>query len=49
MSFMAKKKKYKFSVKVELEGMSSVPFINGVLYAKARLMDGGNFVQTSQR
>lgn len=47
--FMAKKKKYKFSVILYLEGLSSVPFINGLLYAKVRLLDGGSFVHQSPR
>ena len=49
MSFIAKKKKYKFAVKLTLEGLSSVPYINGLLYAKVRLIDGGSFVATSAR
>ena len=49
MSFIVKKKKYKFAVRLTLEGLSSVPYINGLLYAKVRLVDGGHFVATSSR
>ncbi|KAL6467912.1 hypothetical protein MHYP_G00235890 [Metynnis hypsauchen] len=42
MSFiMMKKKKFKFKVDFELEELSSVPFVNGVLFCKVRLTDGG--------
>lgn len=47
--FMTKKKKYLFSVILNLEGLSSVPFINGQLYAKVRLRSGGNFEKCSPR
>ncbi|KAI1289522.1 Uncharacterized protein HDE_08157 [Halotydeus destructor] len=40
MTLMTKKKKYKFSVTVNLEELSSVPFVNGLLFAKLRLHDG---------
>jgi len=50
MSFIpGRKKKYKFSVRLELDGMSNVPFINGLLYAKVRLLDGGHYVQSTKR
>ncbi|XP_043117136.1 protein FAM102B [Puntigrus tetrazona] len=38
---MMKKKRFKFKVDVELEELSSVPYVNGVLFCKARLTDGG--------
>ncbi|XP_016304784.1 protein FAM102B-like [Sinocyclocheilus anshuiensis] len=38
---MMKKKRFKFKVDVELEELSSVPFVNGVLFCKVRLTDGG--------
>ncbi|KAI4885453.1 hypothetical protein NFI96_014412 [Prochilodus magdalenae] len=42
MSFiMMKKKKFKFKVDFELEELSSVPYVNGVLFCKVRLTDGG--------
>lgn len=49
MAFMMKKKKYKFSVEVELEELTAVPFVNAVLFAKLRLLDGGSFVDHSTR
>lgn len=50
MSFsIGKKKKYKFAVRLRLEGLSSVPYINGRLFAKVRLIDGGSFCQESER
>jgi hypothetical protein len=49
MAFMMKKKKYKFTVELCLEEITAVTFLNGVLFAKVRLLDGGNFVETSSR
>ncbi|KAF7998037.1 hypothetical protein HCN44_009435 [Aphidius gifuensis] len=49
MAFMMKKKKYKFSVEVGLEELTAVPFLNAVLFAKLRLLDGGSFVHHSTR
>ena len=46
---MVVRKKYTFAVKLTLEELSSVPYINGLLYAKIRLIDGGSFVTTSTR
>lgn len=48
MAFMMKKKKYKFEVDLNLEEMIEVPFINAVLFAKIRLLDGG-FQEISNR
>ncbi|XP_065169308.1 uncharacterized protein [Atheta coriaria] len=48
-SFMTKKKKYKFQVEVCLEELLEVPFVSAVLFAKLRLLDGGNFQDHSQR
>ncbi|CAB1317137.1 unnamed protein product [Coregonus sp. 'balchen'] len=49
MSFiMMKKKKFKFKVDFELDELSSVPFVNGVLFCKVRLVDGG-FTEESSR
>ncbi|CRL02838.1 CLUMA_CG016035, isoform A [Clunio marinus] len=48
MAFMMKKKKYKFEVELNLEEMIEVPFLNAVLFAKIRLLDGG-FQETSNR
>ncbi|KAI5090361.1 protein FAM102B, partial [Silurus meridionalis] len=45
---MMKKKKFKFKVDFELDELSSVPFVNGVLFCKIRLLDGG-FSEESSR
>ena len=44
-----KKKKFKFGVKLHVKELLSVPFVNGVLFAKVRLMDGGDFTDMSPR
>ncbi|XP_064416063.1 protein FAM102B isoform X2 [Latimeria chalumnae] len=44
-----KKKKFTFRVNFELEELSSVPFVNGILFCKIRLLDGGNFTEESSR
>ena len=49
MSFMSRKKKYKFQVNLEVEELSSVPFVSGVLFAKVKLRDGGSYVEHSTR
>uniref|UniRef100_A0A3B3TBS6 EEIG family member 2 n=1 Tax=Paramormyrops kingsleyae TaxID=1676925 RepID=A0A3B3TBS6_9TELE len=38
---MMKKKKFKFKVDFELDELSAVPIVNGVLFCKVRLIDGG--------
>ncbi|XP_060526209.1 uncharacterized protein LOC132701918 isoform X2 [Cylas formicarius] len=48
-SFMTKKKKYKFQVDICLEELMEVPFVSAVLFAKLRLLDGGNFQDHSSR
>ncbi|XP_050507054.1 protein FAM102A isoform X2 [Diabrotica virgifera virgifera] len=48
-SFMTKKKKYKFQVEICLEELLEVPFVSAVLFAKLRLLDGGNFQDHSSR
>lgn len=49
MSFiLMKKKRFKFKVNFDLEELSSVPFVNGVLFCKVRLIDGG-FAEESSR
>uniref|UniRef100_A0A3Q4HT63 Family with sequence similarity 102 member Bb n=1 Tax=Neolamprologus brichardi TaxID=32507 RepID=A0A3Q4HT63_NEOBR len=45
---MMKKKKFKFKVDFDLDELSSVPFVNGVLFCKVRLLDGG-FTEESSR
>lgn len=49
MTFMLKKKKYKFQVDIRIEELTAVPFVNAILFAKIRLLDGGNFSETSSR
>ncbi|XP_061657964.1 early estrogen-induced gene 1 protein-like isoform X2 [Syngnathoides biaculeatus] len=49
MSFLTKKKKFKFQVHFTLEELTAVPFVNGVLFCKIRLIDGGDFVILSSR
>lgn len=44
-----KKKKFQFEVQFNLQELSSVPFVSGVLYAKVRLIDGGQFTRQSTR
>ncbi|XP_073212944.1 EEIG family member 2 isoform X2 [Lepidochelys kempii] len=46
---MVKKKKFKFRVELELDELSSVPFVNGILFCKVRLLDGGSFSGESSR
>ncbi|XP_041755898.2 protein FAM102A [Coregonus clupeaformis] len=49
MAFFAKKKIFKFQTHLTLEELTAVPFVNGVLFCKLRLLDGGDFVATSSR
>ncbi|XP_041667272.1 family with sequence similarity 102 member Ab [Cheilinus undulatus] len=49
MTFLMKKKKFKFQVSFTLEELTAVPFVNGVLFCKIRLMDGGDFAILSSR
>jgi hypothetical protein len=49
MAFMTKKKRYKFGVQCCLEELTEVPFVSGLLFAKVRLLDGGNFQEHSSR
>lgn len=49
MTFIMKKKKFKFNVTITVEQLSSVPFMNGVLFVKCRLLDGGSFVDYTDR
>ena len=49
MSFiLMKKKKFKFKVVFELDDLSSVPYVNGVLFCKVRLIDGGFSAESSR-
>lgn len=49
MTFLLRKKKYKFVVAFILDELSSVPFFSGLIFVKCRLLNGGNFYQTSPR
>ncbi|XP_032274448.1 protein FAM102A isoform X4 [Phoca vitulina] len=49
MAFLMKKKKFKFQTTFTLEELTAVPFVNGVLFCKVRLLDGGDFVSLSSR
>lgn len=41
MSFLLRKKSFRFDVNLEAEELTAVPFVSGVLFAKVRLHDGG--------
>ncbi|KAA0717105.1 Protein FAM102A [Triplophysa tibetana] len=43
MAFLMKKKKFKFQIHFTLEELTAVPFVNGMLFCKMRLLDGGDF------
>uniref|UniRef100_A0A3P8Z7I0 C2 NT-type domain-containing protein n=1 Tax=Esox lucius TaxID=8010 RepID=A0A3P8Z7I0_ESOLU len=45
---MMKKKKFKFKVDFDLDELSSIPFVNGVLFCKVRLVDGGFSAESSR-
>ncbi|XP_026544931.1 protein FAM102A [Notechis scutatus] len=47
MAFLMKKKKFKFQISFTLEELTAVPFVNGMLFCKIRLLDGGDFVTLS--
>ncbi|XP_061836635.1 early estrogen-induced gene 1 protein-like [Nerophis lumbriciformis] len=49
MYLFVKKKKFKFQVRFTLEELTAVPFVNGVLFCKIRLLDGGDFAILSSR
>ncbi|KAG5834949.1 hypothetical protein ANANG_G00266960 [Anguilla anguilla] len=49
MAFLMRKKKFKFQTSFTLEELTAVPFVNGVLFCKIRLLDGGDFVASSSR
>ncbi|XP_015681044.2 protein FAM102A-like [Protobothrops mucrosquamatus] len=49
MAFLMKKKKFKFQISFTLEELTAVPFVNGMLFCKIRLLDGGDFVTLSSR
>uniref|UniRef100_A0A915IZ68 C2 NT-type domain-containing protein n=1 Tax=Romanomermis culicivorax TaxID=13658 RepID=A0A915IZ68_ROMCU len=50
MTFMMKKKKFKFMVDFSLIDLNNVPYVNAVLFTKIRLLEGGgSFSQLSPR
>ncbi|KAJ1133570.1 hypothetical protein NDU88_000053 [Pleurodeles waltl] len=49
MAFLMKKKKFKFHTTFTLEELAAVPFVNGVLFCKVRLLEGGDFADLSSR
>uniref|UniRef100_A0A671RNL0 Protein FAM102A-like n=1 Tax=Sinocyclocheilus anshuiensis TaxID=1608454 RepID=A0A671RNL0_9TELE len=49
MAFLIKKKKFKFQIHFTLEELTAVPFVNGMLFCKIRLLDGGDFSNSSSR
>ena len=49
MAFLMKKKKFKFQVHFTLEELTAVPFVNGMLFCKIRLLEGGDFAISSSR
>ncbi|XP_078073355.1 early estrogen-induced gene 1 protein-like [Mustelus asterias] len=49
MAFLLKKKRFKFLVSLTLEELSAVPFVNGILFCKVRLLHGGTFSDLSSR
>ncbi|XP_034765000.2 early estrogen-induced gene 1 protein isoform X2 [Acipenser ruthenus] len=49
MAFLMKKKRFKFQTTFTLEELTAVPFVNGVLFCKVRLLDGGDFTTLSSR
>ncbi|XP_072522560.1 early estrogen-induced gene 1 protein isoform X2 [Salminus brasiliensis] len=49
MAFLMKKKKFKFQVHFTLEELTAVPFVNGMIFCKIRLLEGGDFAIASSR
>lgn len=49
MSFIPKKKRFKFNVSFEVEELCQIPLVSGVLFVKVRQVDGGNYTQYSDR
>ncbi|XP_060706348.1 early estrogen-induced gene 1 protein-like [Hemiscyllium ocellatum] len=49
MAFLMKRKKFKFLVTLTLEELSAVPYVNGILFCKIRLLQGGSFSDLSTR
>ncbi|XP_067865636.1 early estrogen-induced gene 1 protein-like [Heterodontus francisci] len=49
MAFLLKRKKFKFLVTLTVMNLSAVPFVNGILFCKIRLLHGGTFTELSSR
>ena len=49
MSFIMKKKRYKFEVSLSLDEVTEISYGNAVLFAKVRQIDGGSFTALSDR
>lgn len=44
-----KKKKFLFGIQLEVQELSSIPFLNGVVFCKVRQLDGGHFSAVTSR
>eukprot|EP00794_Sanderia_malayensis_P016016 gene16016-17633_t len=44
-----KKKKFTFGVQLEVQELSNIPFLNGVVFCKVRQLDGGHFSSLTSR
>jgi len=44
-----RKRKCKFTIQLAIEELLSVPYLNGVLFCKVRLCDGGHYVSYSSK
>ncbi|XP_051899939.1 protein FAM102A-like isoform X2 [Pristis pectinata] len=49
MAFLTKRKKFKFLVRLTVVNLSAVPFVNGILFCKIRLLQGGGFSELTTR
>ncbi|XP_040575758.1 EEIG family member 2 isoform X10 [Lepeophtheirus salmonis] len=49
MTFMIKKKRYKFVVELVLDELTEVSYSKGIMFAKIRQLDGGSFTDVSKR
>lgn len=44
-----KKKKFVFGVRLEVQELTSITFVNGVVFCKVRLLNGGSFSGLTSR
>ncbi|XP_022702793.1 protein FAM102B-like isoform X2 [Varroa jacobsoni] len=49
IGMLLKKKKYRFLVDCTIEELTAVPYVNAILFAKLRLLEGGTFTEESPR